>query len=50
MLSELRIENLGLVEKVHATFSHGLNVFSGETGAGKSILLQALGLATGGRV
>lgn len=49
MLADLRIENLALVEETRASFSPGLNVISGETGAGKSILLQALTLTTGGR-
>ena len=49
MLADLRIENLAVVQATRASFTRGLNVISGETGAGKSILLQALSLATGGR-
>ena len=49
MLADLRIENLAVVQATKATFTRGLNVISGETGAGKSILLQALSLVTGGR-
>lgn len=49
MLADLRIENLAVVTHAATSFGPGLNVISGETGAGKSILLQALSLATGGR-
>ena len=45
----LRIENLALVESVELEFGSGLNVLTGETGAGKSIILSALALLTGGR-
>jgi len=49
MLKEIRIENLALIEKLHVVLGDGLIVFSGETGAGKSIVLQAIALLTGGR-
>jgi DNA repair protein RecN (Recombination protein N) len=49
MLKEIRIENLALIERLHIVFGEGLIVFSGETGAGKSIVLQAIALLTGGR-
>src|SRR5579871_5997858 len=49
MLAALKIRDLVLIEDVSLDFSAGLNVLTGETGAGKSILLDALGLATGGR-
>lgn len=49
MLKEIRIENLALIEQLHLVFGDGLIVFSGETGAGKSIVLQAIALLTGGR-
>ncbi len=49
MLKEIRIENLALIEQLHIVFGDGLIVFSGETGAGKSIVLQAIALLTGGR-
>lgn len=49
MLSSLNVRDLVLIEDVSLAFSGGLNVLTGETGAGKSILLDALGLATGAR-
>lgn len=49
MLSYLRIKNLALIESVEIEFSDGFNVLTGETGAGKSILLGAINLLLGGR-
>ncbi|MDD5759958.1 MAG: DNA repair protein RecN [Desulfobulbaceae bacterium] len=49
MLKEIRIENLALIESLHVVLAGGLTVFTGETGAGKSIILQAIALLTGGR-
>ena len=49
MIEVLRIENLALVESVELEFGAGLNVLTGETGAGKSIILSALSLLTGAR-
>ncbi len=49
MLTALSIRNVVLIEKLDLTFRHGLCVLTGETGAGKSILLDALGLALGAR-
>ena len=49
MLRELRIRDLAIIEDVSVDFGDGFNVLSGETGAGKSIVLGALGLALGGR-
>jgi DNA repair protein RecN (Recombination protein N) len=49
MLSMLRIRDLVLIEDAALEFGPGLNVLTGETGAGKSILLDALGLAAGAR-
>jgi DNA repair protein RecN (Recombination protein N) len=49
MIRELRIRNLALIEDVHVEFSKGLSVFTGETGAGKSILVGAIGLLLGER-
>lgn len=49
MLASLKIRDLVLIEDVALEFAPGLNVLTGETGAGKSILLDALGLAAGNR-
>jgi len=49
MLVELSVENLAVVEKVRVRFHAGLNVLSGETGSGKSIVVDALSLLFGGR-
>ena len=50
MLYSLRVENLALIEKEEIEFTEGLNVLTGETGAGKSIILGALSLALGGKI
>ena len=49
MLRQLAIHNIVLVERLELEFERGLGVLTGETGAGKSILLDALGLALGAR-
>lgn len=49
MLATLKVRDLVLIEDVELDFLAGLNVLTGETGAGKSILLGALGLAAGAR-
>src|ERR1700689_705455 len=49
MLLELRIRNFAIIEEPHLEFGAGLNVLSGETGAGKTIILSALGLLLGSR-
>ncbi len=49
MLTRLLINNVVLIEKLELEFSKGLTIFSGETGAGKSILLDSLGLILGAR-
>lgn len=49
MLAHLSIQNIVLIDKAEILFSAGLCVLSGETGAGKSILLDSLGLALGAR-
>ncbi|GAP16215.1 DNA repair protein RecN [Levilinea saccharolytica] len=50
MLTELRIENFAIIQRLTLEFTPGLIAFTGETGAGKSILLDALEAIVGGRV
>jgi DNA repair protein RecN (Recombination protein N) len=50
MLRELRIKNFAVIEEVTLELGTGLNILTGETGAGKSIILNALGLISGSRV
>lgn len=49
MLRELSIRNLAVIEEVNVSFHHGFHVLTGETGAGKSIIIDALSLIVGGR-
>ncbi|HEY1851662.1 MAG TPA: DNA repair protein RecN [Candidatus Binataceae bacterium] len=49
MLTELRIRNFAVIEEAALSFGPGLNVLTGETGAGKTIVMTALGLLLGGR-
>lgn len=49
MLKELHISNYVLIDRLDISFSHGFSVLTGETGAGKSIILGALNLLLGGR-
>ena len=49
MLVELRAENYAVIDHAIAQFGHGLNLLTGETGAGKSILVDALALLMGGK-
>src|SRR5256885_435544 len=49
MLVELMVENYAVIEKVRVRFHAGLNLLTGETGSGKSIVVDALGLLLGGR-
>lgn len=49
MLVELRIRDFGLMEEVNLNLERGLTVFTGETGTGKTMLIDALGLLLGGR-
>jgi len=50
MLSSLRIKNFALIDQLELEFGSGLNVLTGETGAGKSIILDAIDIALGGKV
>ncbi|RPI49343.1 MAG: DNA repair protein RecN, partial [Acidobacteria bacterium] len=49
MLRFLRIDHLAVIDAVQVEFEPGLNVLTGETGAGKSMLVEAVGLLMGGR-
>jgi len=49
MLTELRIKNFAIIESLSLPLARGFNVLSGETGAGKSIIVGALGLLLGER-
>ena len=49
MLSQLSVENIALIDKLELTLSNGLNVLSGETGAGKSIIIDSLNFVLGER-
>ena len=49
MLRSLRIRNLAVIEAAELAFAPGFNVLTGETGAGKSILIEAVGLLLGAR-
>jgi len=49
MLSALNIKNFAIIDDLQIEFSNGFNVLTGETGAGKSIIIDALGLLTGDR-
>ncbi len=50
MLNELHIENIAVIERADISFAPGLNVLTGETGAGKSIVIDAIGAVLGDRV
>lgn len=50
MLSLLKIKNIALIDDLQIEFSHGLNLLTGETGSGKSIIVDSLGALTGDRI
>ena len=49
MITNLHIKNIGIIEEIEIDFNTGLNVLTGETGAGKSLIIGALGIISGGR-
>ncbi|MFM7252590.1 MAG: AAA family ATPase, partial [Ilumatobacteraceae bacterium] len=49
MLTELHIEHLGVIERLDLVLGRGLTVLTGETGAGKTMLVEAISLLVGGR-
>ena len=50
MLSLLKIKNIALIDELEIEFARGLNLLTGETGSGKSIIVDSLGALTGERV
>ena len=49
MITNLHIKNIGIIEDIELNLGKGLNVLTGETGAGKTLILNALGIISGGR-
>ena len=49
MLLELHVKNLALIERADVEFGEGLNILTGETGAGKSIIIGSVSMALGGK-
>ena len=49
MLQNLHVKNLALIDEIEVEFQEGLNILTGETGAGKSIILGSVNLALGGK-
>ena len=49
MITNLHIKNIGIIEDVEIDFNYGLNVLTGETGAGKTLIIGSLGIISGGR-
>lgn len=49
MLEHLHVKNLALIDEIEVDFSEGLNILSGETGAGKSIIIGSINIALGGK-
>lgn len=49
MISTLHIKNIGIIDEILIDFSKGLNILTGETGAGKTLIIDALGIVSGGR-
>ena len=50
MLVHLHVKNLALIEEIEVEFTEGLNILTGETGAGKSVLLGSMQLILGGKI
>ena len=49
MISALHIKNIGIIEDINIEFNQGLNVLTGETGAGKTLIIDSLQIISGGR-
>lgn len=50
MLQSLHVKNLALIDEIEVEFAEGLNILTGETGAGKSIILGSVNLALGWKI
>ena len=50
MLQNLHVKNLALIDETEVDFTNGLNILSGETGAGKSIIIGSINLALGEKI
>ena len=50
MLQSLHVKNLALIQEAEIDFAGGLNILTGETGAGKSMVIGSVGLALGGKI
>ncbi len=49
MITTLHIKNIGIIEDITIDFNQGLNVLTGETGAGKTLIIDTLQIISGGR-
>ena len=49
MITNLHIKNIGIIEDLNIDFNKGLNVLTGETGAGKTLIIDSLQIISGGR-
>ena len=49
MISTLHIKNIGIIDDLSINFNEGFNVLTGETGAGKTLIIDSLGIISGGR-
>lgn len=49
MITKLHIKNIGIIEDIEIDFGQGLNVLTGETGAGKTLIIDSLQIISGGR-
>ena len=49
MISTLHIKNIGIIDDLTVDFNKGLNILTGETGAGKALIIDSFGIIAGGR-
>ena len=49
MISNLHIQNIGIIDEISIDFNQGLNILTGETGAGKTLIIDSLSIIAGGR-